>query len=205
MGIVKRFFRGWRNFIRYLNRKLPYLGLAVHFISTVGIAFVLFTMASSFLVDVTTVRGQSMEPTLQEDDRLLTLRFGRFFSNLLGAEYIPKRGEIVVFSKDGSQDHLLIKRVVGLPDERVVIKNQTITVYNGDYPEGFQPDLGFDNRPAVFGDEVIDVYVGRGELFVLGDNLAVSADSRSIGNILVDNINGNLIIRTWPFSKFTFF
>ncbi|MYB40171.1 signal peptidase I [Candidatus Saccharibacteria bacterium] len=205
MGIVRKSLRTWRNFIRYLNRKVRYLGWLIHFVATVAVAFVCFALSSVFLIDVTTVDGESMEPTLSPDDRLLTLQLGRFFSELLGAEYVPKRGEIIVFGKDGDNENLIIKRVVGLPEERVVIKNQTITIYNDEYPEGFEPDFNFGGELAALSGAALDVYVKRGELFVLGDNLAVSADSRTNGNVLVEHVNGNLIIRTWPFSKFKLF
>ncbi len=206
MGIVRKSLRGWRNFIRFLNRKVPYLGFLVHFIATVIIAFSMFALASLFLIGVTTVKGRSMEPTLSENDRLLTFRLGRFFSNLLGMEYVPKRGEIVIFSKDGDDEQLLIKRVIGLPNERIVIKNKVLTVYNEENPDGFKPDLNFDEQFEAFrNDETFHIYVERGEIFVLGDNLEVSADSRVLGNIAIEDIDGNLLIRTWPISKFTFF
>ena len=85
--------------IRYLNSKVSYLGFLVHFIATVILAFSIFAVSSLFLIGVTTVDGPSMEPTLSDHDHLLTLRISRFFSDLLGTEYVPKRGDIIVFNK----------------------------------------------------------------------------------------------------------
>ena len=205
MGIIRKSLVGWRNLIRYLNSKVSYLGFLVHFVATVVLAFSVFAVTSLFLIGVTTVDGSSMEPTLSENDHLLTLRFGRFFSDLLGTEYVPERGDIIVFSKEDSEK-FLIKRVIGLPNELVMIKNQTVTIYNKENLNGFQPDLDLDEQFTAFDDsETANVYVKRGELFVLGDNLEVSSDSRAFGNVLIENVNGKLFVRTWPISKFTFF
>ncbi len=191
--------------IRYLNSKVSYLGFLVHFIATVILAFSIFAVSSLFLIGVTTVDGPSMEPTLSDHDHLLTLRISRFFSDLLGTEYVPKRGDIIVFNKN-DDEQFLIKRVIGLPNELVMIKNRTVTIYNKEHPDGFEPDLNLDEQFTAFEDsETANVYVKRGELFVLGDNLEVSSDSRVFGNILIENVKGKLFVRTWPISKFTFF
>ena len=87
-----------------------------------------------------------------------------------------------------------------------MIKNRTVTIYNKEHPDGFEPDLNLDEQFTAFEDsETANVYVKRGELFVLGDNLEVSSDSRVFGNILIENVKGKLFVRTWPISKFTFF
>lgn len=206
MGIIIKSLRGWRNCMRYLNRKVRFLGFFVHFLTTVALAFGVFTLASIFLLNVTTIDGESMEPTLQTEDRVLILKFGRFFNDILATEHIPKRGEIIVFNKDGNDNDMLIKRVVGLPKERVVIRNGVLMIYNEEHPKGFKPNLGDRTEAVSFSEEErVDVLVKRGELFVLGDNIAASADSRTLGNISLEDIDGNLILRTWPFSKFEFF
>lgn len=120
---------------------------------------------------------------------------------------MPARNEIIIFKtsavQDGSLDDgsekQLVKRVIGLPGDRVVVKNGTITVYNAEHPEGFDPDAGQNHGDAVSvtpgeGDWII----GEGEVFVCGDNRVNSLDSRAIGTIPSKDIIGKLILRIYP-------
>ena len=84
-----------------------------------------------------------MQPTLYHGDRIFILRSGKVWADILGADYVPKRGEIVVLESK-LKDEKWIKRVVGLPGERVIIKNNIITIYNEEHPAGFVFELGAD-------------------------------------------------------------
>lgn len=162
---------------------------------------------TTFIFQSYEVDGPSMETTLENHDRLIVLKAPKTFAQLTNREYIPKRNDIIIFKtssvQDGSLDNgsekQLVKRVIGLPGDRVVVKGGTITVYNTENPEGFNPDAGQNHGEAVSvtpGD--VDLEIGEGEVFVCGDNRVNSLDSRSIGTVASKDIIGKLILRIYP-------
>jgi len=151
------------------------------------------------------VDGESMETTLSHNDRLVVWKMPKTWSKLTGHAYIPNRGDIVVFTEPElgqfGQDpgKQLIKRVVGLPGERVVVSENKLTVYNDEHPGGFRPDEdlpygGIIKSTPLEGDWT----VGDDQLFVIGDNRSNSLDSRTFGPVNADNIVGKLAIRVLP-------
>ena len=148
-----------------------------------------------------------METTLQNQDRLIVSKIPRTWSKITGNPYIPERGEIIIFHRKsvqdfGGGDKQLIKRVIALPGERVVVKNGTLTVFNAEYPEGFQPDKTMEYG-AVIGDTQgnVDLTVPDNAVFVNGDNRSNSLDSRSFGPVKAQDIVGHLTYRVFPFDK----
>lgn len=158
----------------------------------------------SYVVD-----GSSMEPTLQNGNRLFILKLPKTLDNLRGKDFIPTRGEVIVFKKPSDPDLQLIKRVIGLPGDRVVVKDYHITVYNDAHPNGYNPDTGTDYGPNLEPTTgSVDITVGEKELFVAGDNRAPggSLDSRSgLGLVPIENIIGRLWTRYFPISEFKLF
>ncbi|HVV25802.1 MAG TPA: signal peptidase I [Candidatus Saccharimonadales bacterium] len=180
-------------------------------LSTLGIigaailvaVFIIMFVFRSYQVD-----GPSMQNTLQNADKLIIWKVPRTWSDITGHPYIPKRGDIVVFtetglSQFGQQDKKqLIKRVIGLPGDRVVVKNGAITIYNKANPNGFDPDKTLPygkNIPETSGN--IDLTLGPQQLFVCGDNRPDSLDSRSFGPINANQIVGKLAVRVFPLGK----
>ncbi len=148
------------------------------------------------------VDGESMETTLQNNDRLLVWKVPKTWSRITGHNYIPKRGDIVVFADEKNTGKQLIKRVIALPGERIVIKDGEVTVYNKEHPTGFSPDktLPYGSAiPLTQGNR--EVTVTKGQLYVMGDNRPNSLDSRSFGTIPSDEVVGKLIVRVWPINK----
>lgn len=173
------------------------------------IAPILAIGITAFVFQSYEVDGPSMEPTLQTHNRLIIWKAGRTWAKIARDEYIPERGTVVVFVKRGMYDFntdkekQLIKRVIGLPGERVVVKNGTMTVYNTENPNGFNPDTTLDYGKEIkeaTGGEV-DVTVGAGEIFVVGDNRDNSLDSRSFGPVPAEDIVGTLSLRILPLSE----
>lgn len=150
------------------------------------------------------VEGLSMDTTLQHGDRLIVNKLPKTIANINGSTYMPGRDDIIVFdrpkqiSAPDSVRHL-IKRVVALPGERVVIKDGDITVYNNEFPDGFNPDVGKEySKDIVSTAGNVDVTVGQTEVFVLGDNRSNSSDSRIFGPIDTSSVVGNAVIRFIP-------
>lgn len=145
------------------------------------------------------VFGQSMEPTLHDGDYLIISKFGPTWSQISGGNYVPTRGDVVVIEPSGNPR--LIKRVIGLPGERVVVRDGTLKVYNQQHPDGFNPYNNWNDIPdrEVAGN--IQTEIPEGQIFVVGDNVenGGSSDSRNhLGTVPTDAIIGSLSVRLWP-------
>lgn len=181
------------------------------FFSFAGIIFTAVVVAllmTTFVFRSYQVEGQSMQNTLQNTDKLIIWKVPRSWARVTRHAYVPSRGDVVVFNESGlsqfgqEDSKQLIKRVIGLPGDRVVVQNNSITVYNKENPSGFNPDttLGYGkNLPATSG--AIDITLGSHQLFVCGDNRPYSLDSRTFGPINTSQVVGKLIVRVFPITK----
>lgn len=170
---------------------------------------VLLTM---FVFQSYEVDGPSMQNTLQHQDRLIVNKIPKTMARITNSHYIPNRGDVVIFErKDFAADEFghegskqLIKRVIGLPGDRVVVANNQITLYTQERPEGYNPDEGTDyatTAELAITPGTVDLVVPEGEVFVVGDNRTNSLDSRYFGAISSDEIVGKLVLRLWPNTK----
>lgn len=177
--------------------------LAVLLIAPI-IAFVL----TAFVFQSYQVDGESMEPTLSHNDRLLVWKLPKTWSRITDHAYIPKRGDVVVFTEAGlaqfGQDpkKQLIKRVVGLPGEKVTVRDGNLTVFNDEFPEGFQPDSVLPYGEVIGRTPTDGEWtMAKDQLFVVGDNRDNSLDSRIFGPIDAHNIVGKLSARVLPINE----
>lgn len=182
-------------------------------LSTIGIIILAPLIAlflTHFVFQSYQVDGPSMEPTLHNEDRLIVTKTAKTLSKLTGNPYIPKRYEIIIFNHNSSiennqaQQKQLIKRVIGLPGDRVVIKDGVVTIYNNEHPNGFLVDREGPEKYVIGntpGND-IDLTVKSGEVYVMGDNRENSLDSRVFGTIPSNNIVGKLSLRIYPFSTY---
>lgn len=184
-------------------------GGILSFFATILIALILVQVINMFLFQSYRVIGSSMFPTLNEGDLLIISRIGKTSAKVKKESYQPSRGDIIVFQSPVSELRL-VKRVIGLPGERVVAKSGKLTVYNKENPSGFNPDKGTeyeDDIPTITSGNV-DITVPKGHLFVSGDNRegSNSLDSRNeLGTISQDLVAGKLSVRIWPLSDARFF
>lgn len=173
------------------------------------LAPILALLITAFVFQSYEVDGPSMESTLNTRDRLIIWKVGRTWSRITRQPYIPPRGTVVVFVMRGQyefssdREKQLIKRIIGLPGERVVVKDGVVTVYNEDFPEGMNPDETMDYGPQLKGETIgnVDITVRENEVFVMGDHRDNSLDSRTFGSVPASDIVGTLTARILPISE----
>jgi signal peptidase I len=163
------------------------------FIWTAQIAAVIFLsyFIVYYCVEKTNIIGSSMESTLTASEPIIINKFAYRISD-------PKRFDVIVFKSSGKEHSFYnIKRIIGLPGETILMKDEVIYI-NGEVLEDFvnvEPMFNY----GLASEEII---LEDNEYFVLGDNRNNSEDSRfaSIGNITRDEIIGKAAIRISPFN-----
>lgn len=172
-------------------------GLAI--VMAVGILIIII---NTYALQIMTVDGRSMEKSYVTGNQVLVNKLPKVVAAFNNREYLPNRGDVVIvrasfgntiLTEGVAQDLTLIKRVIGLPNERVVIKDGTLTVYNPLHPKGFQPDKNSPWEAQMTKDPVtedIDIELGPSEIFVSGDNRPESIDSRFNGPLSTSEIIG---------------
>lgn len=147
----------------------------------------------TFLVQPFLVSGASMEPNFSNGNYLLIDELSYRFRE-------PKRGEVIVFRYPGDEKTFYIKRLIGLPGERVVVKDGKILIYNNENPQGFMLAEDYiDQGIRTLGKS--DVSLDANQFFVLGDNRYYSFDSRNWGTVSRDEIVGIARLRLLPVSE----
>lgn len=146
------------------------------------IPFRLF-IAQPFIVD-----GASMDPTFKNGEYLVVDELTYHFNT-------PERGSVLIFKYPNNPKKYYIKRVIGLPNEQIIINKGRVSIINTENPEGFTLDESY----IVYSKDDNATYkMGEREYFVMGDNRAGSSDSRYWGGVPEDNIIGRPILRAWP-------
>lgn len=183
------------------------------FKDVIGIAvFIVCIIIGTLLINTFVFRsfnvvGPSMESTMFTGDRLIVNRLPVTWAHLQNKSYLPERGDVIVFKNPhysrGIEDEFIVKRVIGLPGDRVVLKNGQFTIYNDENPNGFNPDDTTEGPSSPTAGEV-DGIVPEGELFVSGDHREgnFSYDSRNgLGTIPLYDIVGPVSVRIFPFNQ----
>ena len=138
-----------------------------------------------YLIQPFFVRGDSMEPNFDNGQYLVVNEIGYRIDQ-------PKREDVIVFKYPFDKSQYYIKRIIGLPGEKVEVKDGTVFINGVELNESFYlPKTTFTG-----GDMTINL--NGGEYFVLGDNRQASSDSRQWGILPVTNIVGQVWLRAWP-------
>jgi signal peptidase I len=150
-------------------------------------ALVIVLVVNIFLAQATRVEGQSMDPNLHDNERLIIEKVSYRFRS-------PQRGDIIVLRRPQRSVDPLIKRVIGLPGETVTIRDAMVYIDGEPLSEPYldQPTWG-SMEPVV---------VPENHVFVMGDNRRSSNDSRAFGVVPIDDIVGRAWLRYWPPSEF---
>lgn len=155
------------------------------------IALIIIKPIHAFVLQPFYVKGASMEPTFFNNEYLIIDELSYRFHE-------PPRGDVVVLRNPTLNDEYLIKRIIGLPGERVVIDQDGVKIGTS-----LTAELQTLNERSYLSSSVttagaVDVVLGSDEYFVMGDNRTASLDSRSFGPIRRDRIVGRAGYRAWP-------
>ena len=151
-------------------------------ISAGVIAFIIIT----FIGQVTVVRGASMEPTLHDNERLIANKISYRFET-------PERGEIIIFRPPLEIKRNYIKRIVGIPGDKIEIANGEIYLNDKKLEESYVKNRSYENMPTTI--------VPDNSFFVLGDNRPNSSDSRYWGFLPERNVVGEALVIYWSWDK----
>ena len=136
------------------------------------------------------IKGQSMDPTFPDKEYLLTEKVSYYLHD-------PKRGDVVVFQPPVSELDEYIKRIIGLPGDRVMLKNGKVYVNGEQLKESYLGDTVYTATEG-FTPEGQEYTVPAGQYFVMGDNRPHSSDSRAWGPVVKNKISGRAWIVYWP-------
>ncbi|MGX7197559.1 signal peptidase I [Enterococcus olivae] len=169
----------------------------------------LFLSLRLFIVTPVSVKGHSMDPTLDNGQKLITLKM-----------FTVERFDIITTQEPDDLDKLAVKRVIGMPGDTVEMSNDVLTIngevveepYLADYQQKFaedrlQSEYAYDegNQATAMLAQTFteDFYseVPEGSYFVLGDNRLISKDSRRFGFVEESMIKGKAFLRYWPLNE----
>lgn len=146
-------------------------------------AVLLALVINLFLAQATRVFGQSMEPNLHTNQRIVV-------EKLTYRLHDPQRGDVVVLKLPQEAGELLIKRIIALPGETISIHDGKVWINDVPLDEPYLTQTTFG--------EMSPRTVPDGHVFVLGDNRGFSNDSRSFGTVPLENIVGRAWLSYWP-------
>lgn len=155
------------------------------------IAILIVIPVRMFIAQPFIVSGASMDDTFHSGQYLIVDQLSYHLNQ-------PARGDVVIFRYPRDPSKFFIKRLIGLPGDRVVIDNAQVTIYNDANPDGFTLNEPYikSMQPAPHFEEIL----GDREYFVMGDNRDQSSDSRAWGVLQEERIVGRALIRLFPAS-----
>ena len=157
------------------------------------IALMIVVPIRMFIAQPFIVSGASMADTFHTGEYLIVDQVTYYFHE-------PARGDVVIFRYPKDPSKYFIKRIIGLPGDRLVIEDAKVTIYNEANPDGFTLNESYikSMRPAPRQEEVL----GDREYFVMGDNRDESSDSRMWGVLQEERIIGRALLRLFPLGTF---
>lgn len=174
-----------------LHKKINWKGVIKEILTIIIIVFGVVIPFRVYVAEPYLVDGRSMDPTFHTGDYLIVDKI----SYEIG---IPKRNTVVVFKYPNDPKKSFIKRIIGLPGETVIVKDNTVKIINAENPDGFLLDQSYVVHQSV---QNTDKKLGETEYFVMGDNRTDSYDSRYWGPLDKKYIQGRPVIQLLPFNK----
>lgn len=171
-----------------------YFDYIFELIKVVLVSLVIIIPIRYFLIQPFYVKGASMEPNFFDHEYLIIDEISYRFND-------PKRGDIIVFRYPRNPQEYFIKRIIGLPGEKIQIKGSDVYMHGSNGRE-YVLEEGYlkpETKTFSLTEDVIEL--GDDEYFVLGDNRTSSKDSRSFGAVNKSFIVGKVMIRGWPLDR----
>ena len=190
-------------------RKIPWF---IQLILVFVIAFVGARLVMTQVLSKDTVLGISMEPTLKDNDRLISIRH----------KHVARNDIVVIDAPDRTDNTLYIKRVIGMPGDSVFVKDGRLYINGKVQAQPYLKTKFMRNEIKTWGEETGEDTTGvhftgdfniatdratqrsrvpAGEYFVMGDNRFYSHDGRAFGFVKAASVKSVVVLRYWPFSK----
>lgn len=169
----------------------------LEFLQSIVLALAVFVLVYLFVAQPNEVKGSSMFPNFVDKQYLLTDKL----SYRLGT---PQRGDVVIFRAPSTETCAVdqceyIKRVIGIPGDKVMVKDGSVYLNGKMLNQSFLPD-GVVTEPGSFAEEGKEITVTDGNYLCFGDNRPHSRDGREFGLISKDLIVGKAFLKYWPVS-----
>jgi signal peptidase I len=158
------------------------------------IALIIVIPIRMFIAQPFVVSGESMFPTFHDGEYLIVDEISYLFGN-------QHRGDVVIFRYPNDTKRFFIKRIIGLPNEEISIKNGEVTIINKEHPLGFKLDEPYIDEPF---DTTYTYKTGADEYFVMGDNRNRSSDSRIWGLLPSKLMVGRAYLRLLPTKEISY-
>jgi signal peptidase I len=172
------------------------------FVKVILIALAIILPIRYFVFQPFIVSGSSMEPNYSNGQYLI-------IDEISYRMNVPQRGDVIVIRYPKDRKQFFIKRIIGMPGEKITVDNGRITITNDEHPEGvtlgeeYLPSQGltFPHNTAVIGGRKT-LTLKDDEYFMMGDNRLASSDSRDWGPLNEKDIVGKVFVRVLPLSDF---
>lgn len=161
------------------------------FLQLIVMALAVFVVCYLFVFQPSQVKGQSMDPNFKDGELLITEKITYRFRD-------PQRGEVIIFKSPKNPEVDYIKRVIALPQDRVMLSNNTFYINGSPLQEDY---IKVNTSEGTYLKEGQEIVIPEGYILAIGDNRPHSSDSRELGPIKIDSIIGKAIFRYWPISS----
>lgn len=161
------------------------------------IALVIIIPVRTYIAQPFIVSGASMDPTFKSGQYLIVDQLTYHLNN-------PRRGDVIILKNPMNPSVYFIKRVIGLPNETLVMNTGKVTIKNSDNPDGFQLEEKYITQNHRTSD-TFEIKLSPTEYFVMGDNRPESSDSRTWGPLDSDLVVGRPVLRLFPISAASVF
>lgn len=167
--------------------------VVLEFIKIAVLAAITIGAVRYFVFKPFIVHGASMVPNFYENEYLIIDEISYRLKE-------PERGDIIVTRNPNKTDEFFLKRVIGLPGERIMVRDGVVRIATKDNPAGTalqEPYL----PSREFTPGTVDSTLAADELYVMGDNRDASFDSRMFGPLKRNLVVGKVLLRGWPFDR----